>query len=39
MHDLSEKWMEYVQPMLSVLFAAEQNSWHHLMTGDTSWFS
>jgi hypothetical protein len=36
MHDLREKWMEYAQAMLPVLFAAERNGWHYLVPGDES---
>jgi hypothetical protein len=37
-HDLREKRMEYAQVILLVLYAAERDSWHHLVTSDESWF-
>jgi hypothetical protein len=29
--------MKYAQAMLPVLHAAEQDSWHHLVTSDELW--
>jgi hypothetical protein len=36
--DLLEKQKEYVKAMLPFLHDAERDSWHHLVTGDESWF-
>jgi hypothetical protein len=38
-HDLREKRNVYAKAMLPFLHAAERDSWHHLVTGDESWFS
>jgi hypothetical protein len=35
---LREKRMEYAQTMMPFLNAAERDYWHHLVTGDESWF-
>jgi hypothetical protein len=31
-----ENWKKYAKTMLPFLYAAERNSWHHLVTGDES---
>jgi hypothetical protein len=36
--DLREKRKEYARAMLSFLYAAERDRWHHLVTGDKPWF-
>jgi hypothetical protein len=36
--DLREKWKEYARVMLPFLHVAEQDGWHHLVTGDELWF-
>jgi hypothetical protein len=36
--DLREKRREHAKAMLPFLHAAELDGWHHLMTGDESWF-
>jgi hypothetical protein len=36
--DLREKWKEHARAMLPFLYAAEHDGWHHLVTGDESWF-
>jgi hypothetical protein len=39
MHNLRERQMEYAQAILPVLHAAKRDGWHHVVTGDESWFS
>jgi hypothetical protein len=36
--DLREKRKEHAGTMLPFLHAAEPDRWHHLVTGDESWF-
>jgi hypothetical protein len=36
--DLRQKQKEYATAMLPFLHAAERDCWHHLVTGDKSWF-
>jgi hypothetical protein len=36
--DLRQKRKEYAKAMLPFLHAAECDDWHHLVTGDESWF-
>jgi hypothetical protein len=38
MHDLHEKQKEYAKTMLPFVHVVKRDSWHHLMTGDESWF-
>jgi hypothetical protein len=37
-HDLREKQKEYAKAILPFLHTAERDIWHHLVTGDESWF-
>jgi hypothetical protein len=39
MHDLREKWKDYAKAMIPFLHVVKHDSWHHLVTGDESWFS
>jgi hypothetical protein len=36
--DLRQKRKDDAHAMLPLLYAAERNGWHHLVTGDESWF-
>jgi hypothetical protein len=38
MYDLRGKRKEYTEAMLPFLHVAKCDSWHHLVTGDESWF-
>jgi hypothetical protein len=38
MHDLREKRKEYAKMMLLFLHVIERDGWHHLVTGNESWF-
>jgi hypothetical protein len=36
--DLGQKWKDDACAMLPLLHAAQRDGWHHLVTGDKTWF-